>query len=622
MPDQRYPNGSPSRNNPRSYRSYEERYSYSTREGASSQRSRSSAYDDGRASRANSYESAQANNPRYSGRSSRGESRSAGADRVMVESRSSYSSANPRARRDAYNAQVGDAQYSGLYTDQYGDQYSDPYADRRAVRGGGQYSDRYADRYASASSADRRNAARSARSARSVEVDEIPEIEASESADTSARRSARTRVSRAEAARAASRAEVDGMKPLGGDAGRYGSANYSSQRGRSRGGNPISKVLVIMVALALFGAGFGIYNIVNPAQFEVSINGMTKTLERGTTIDDVINEGVVSPVAGDFIAVDNSIITEGGGDRFSAVLNEKEVIDGTIKLHKDDVIQVSDGKDIMEEYSVSEVYVDPGQSVAGVGSIHHYVDGVQGVTEVRTGATSGLTVETVITPVSDAMYKSYNADVGADKVIALTFDDGPWPETTDQILDILAQYGAKATFFTIGNQIDDYPEATKRIVDEGHQLCTHTWDHAEGSGQGVNLTYMTAEEQIAEITKGYEAIKAITGQEASRIIRAPGGNYSGDIVWTLAPYVDAEIGWNVDTQDWARPGADAIAQAILSSEPGDVVLMHDGGGNRTQTVEALRIALPKLVERGYKFVTMDELIAYNDPASMEPGTWN
>ena len=338
--------------------------------------------------------------------------------------------------------------------------------------------------------------------------------------------------------------------------------------------------------------------------------------------NDIIAEGIVSPVAGDLIAVDNSVITEGAGDRFSAMLNDVETNDGTTRLHKDDVIQVSDGKDIMEEYSVEEVTVEPGQAVDGIGSIHHYVKGVQGKTEVRTGATSGLTVETVITPVSDAMYKSYNADVGADKVIALTFDDGPWPETTDQVLDILKEHGAKATFFTIGQQIDDYPEATKRIVDEGHQLCTHTWDHADGSGQGVNLTYMTAEEQVAEITKGYDAIKAITGQEASRVIRAPGGNYSGDIIWTLEPYVDAEIGWNVDTQDWARPGADAIAAAILSAEPGDVILMHDGGGDRSQTVAALRIALPQLVERGYKFVTMDELIAYNDPASMEPGTWN
>ena len=73
-----------------------------------------------------------------------------------------------------------------------------------------------------------------------------------------------------------------------------------------------------------------------------------------------------------------------------------------------------------------------------------------------------------------------------------------------------------------------------------------------------------------------------------------------------------EIGWNVDTEDWRRPGAEAIAQRLLSVKPGDVVLMHDGGGDRSQTIEALKIALPQLVEEGYKFVTIDQLIAYDD----------
>ena len=77
--------------------------------------------------------------------------------------------------------------------------------------------------------------------------------------------------------------------------------------------------------------------------------------------------------------------------------------------------------------------------------------------------------------------------------------------------------------------------------------------------------------------------------------------------------MDAEIGWDVDTEDWRLPGADAIASRILSVQPGQVILMHDGGGDRSQTVEGLRIALPQLVEQGYSFVTVDELIAYGAP---------
>ena len=92
-------------------------------------------------------------------------------------------------------------------------------------------------------------------------------------------------------------------------------------------------------------------------------------------------------------------------------------------------------------------------------------------------------------------------------------------------------------------------------------------------------------------------------------MRAPGGNFHDSIIDTLWPYVDAEIGWDVDTHDWSRPGVDSIVESLLSVEPGQVVLMHDGGGDRSQTVEALRQALPILAERGYRFVTISELLS-------------
>ena len=242
---------------------------------------------------------------------------------------------------------------------------------------------------------------------------------------------------------------------------------------------------------------------------------------------------------------------------------------------------------------------------------------MNGVRTTKTGDVSGITLVEDTQPVVNEEYKIYNANVGDDKVIALTFDDGPWPDSTDQILDILDQYDAKATFFTIGNQIESHSSTVKRAHDAGHQICTHTWDHASGSGQGVNLTYMTADEQISEVQKGMEAISSATGADASTVMRAPGGNFFGDLVWTLQPYITAEVGWNVDTEDWRRPGVDAIVERIESAQPGDVILMHDGGGDRSQTVEALRQALPVLKEKGYRFVTVDELLAYPIPTSNE-----
>ncbi len=84
----------------------------------------------------------------------------------------------------------------------------------------------------------------------------------------------------------------------------------------------------------------------------------------------------------------------------------------------------------------------------------------------------------------------------------------------------------------------------------------------------------------------------------------------------MAPYVTYEIGWNIDTTDWERPGADKVEAAIMKAGAGDIVLMHDGGGDRSQTVEALAKALPKLKEEGYHFITISELLAYNNPADM------
>lgn len=100
------------------------------------------------------------------------------------------------------------------------------------------------------------------------------------------------------------------------------------------------------------------------------------------------------------------------------------------------------------------------------------------------------------------------------------------------------------------------------------------------------------------------------------MIRTPGGNFNESTALNLKPLVSAEIGWNIDTEDWRRPGAEAIAEKIKQAKNGSIILMHDGGGDRSQTVEALRIALPYLKEQGFRFVTIDELLAYNDPANM------
>lgn len=390
-------------------------------------------------------------------------------------------------------------------------------------------------------------------------------------------------------------------------------SRYLDQRQQRRRKSPVA----IGVAVALLAAiGVGVYFFLNPLSFEVTINGVTHTVDRGTTLDAALEEGMAAPQPGNLLAIDGSLLAEGGGERFSATINGEATGDGTRELKKGDVIEISNGADVTETFQTSSEEI-PFERVEDEnywnGSLHVYTTGSNGIRTTKTGDVSGIQLVEETQPVVNEGYRIYNANVGEDKVIALTFDDGPWPDTTEEILDILEQYDAKATFFTIGNQIDSYSSTVKRAYDAGHQICTHTWDHASGSGQGVNLTYMSADEQVNEVQQGIAAISAVIGTEASHVMRAPGGNFFGDIIWTLQPYITAEIGWNVDTEDWRRPGVDSIVESILSVQPGDVVLMHDGGGDRSQTVEALRQALPTLKEQGYRFVTVDELLAYDIP---------
>lgn len=410
------------------------------------------------------------------------------------------------------------------------------------------------------------------------------------------------------------RGERPGATGAGGGAQRAGREWQQPKRGKS----PLAKIgcAVAAAAVVLLVAPTAYYALTTPASFNITLNGETKTIERFDSVDSLIKDGLADPQPGDYLAVDGSVIEAGGGEKSRITVNDKDPRATFWPLRQGDAVVVENGADVTEDYTFEEISTDPESTEAGWGAIHAYVDGKPRVTELRTGKDSGRTSEVEVQAAVDSAYVKYNAQTGGDKVVALTFDDGPWPETTEQVLDVLDQYGAKATFFTIGDQVAGHSDLVKRAFDAGHQICTHSWDHAAGSGNGVDLTRMSAEEQIAEVTKGYEAIEAVTGTTASHVFRAPGGNFTGSIVWTLRDYVDAEIGWNVDTEDWRRPGADTIANRIMSAKSGEIVLMHDGGGDRTQTVEALRTALPYLRDQGFRFVTVDELLAYNSPTDM------
>ena len=379
---------------------------------------------------------------------------------------------------------------------------------------------------------------------------------------------------------------------------------------------------ILLVVFLCVGGWFFVQHYMN---FNVTVNGHDVMVQRGDTVTRLVKLGYAKPKPGNLLAIDGTLLTEGGGEICSATINGEKASADT-ELTNDAVVQIGDGEDTTEEYTSKEEPVpfeheddDTGFDSYWAGSIHLLSNGKDGKQVTKTGKVSGISTSEVTEPPINAGYRIYTAKP-SDKVIALTFDDGPWEGTTKQILDVLEQNGVKATFFTIGRQIAEDTADVKRAAEMGCQICTHTWDHADGSGGGVDITRMSAQEQIEEVTKGYEAIKSVTGQEPKHIIRAPGGNFHDDAITNLWDYVNAEIGWDVDTEDWQKPGADVIAERIMSATSGNVILMHDGGGERDQTVEALRIALPKLKEQGYKFITIDELLAYGMPHSNSDNT--
>lgn len=344
----------------------------------------------------------------------------------------------------------------------------------------------------------------------------------------------------------------------------------------------------------------------------ITINGQELSLSGDKTIEASIEAANVPYNPGNLIAVDGSVIERGGGNLFSATVNGSQAQANDV-LNDGDSVIIADGTDIEEESYTEERDLTSNATVDGIGAVHR-IDtvGENGSQLVKIGTVSGkeAPIEVLREP-TDTKVSRFNINTNGEKIIALTFDDGPSSDYTNSVLDILAQNNAKATFFTIGDRITDSTKAiVGRAFNEGHQVSTHSYDHASGSGQGVNLGYMSDEEQVAEITKGYESIKNATGAECSKTIRTPGGNFGENVIANLAPYITYEIGWNIDTNDWQRPGASVIEERILKASPGDIILMHDGGGNRAQTVDALRAALPKLAAQGYKFVTVDELLEY------------
>ena len=181
-------------------------------------------------------------------------------------------------------------------------------------------------------------------------------------------------------------------------------------------------------------------------------------------------------------------------------------------------------------------------------------------------------------------------------VIALTIDDGPSPIYTPQILSLLRRYGVVATFSMVGENVAAYPAIAREVAAAGHLIINHTWTHA-------NLTELAPAAMADQISRASDAIGEAT-RTTPVMFRAPYGAWSPAVLAQCRQMRLAPLDWSVDPRDWARPGVSAITTNIMrNTRSGSIILEHDGGGNRAQTVAALSYVLPRLLDEGYHFRT-------------------
>ncbi|MFI5839056.1 polysaccharide deacetylase family protein [Catenuloplanes sp. NPDC051500] len=179
--------------------------------------------------------------------------------------------------------------------------------------------------------------------------------------------------------------------------------------------------------------------------------------------------------------------------------------------------------------------------------------------------------------------------------ITLTFDDGP-SQFTDQVLDMLKESGIKAMFCVIGSQVRTHASQMRRIVAEGHTLCNHTWNH------DFQLSERKPEDIVKDLVRTNDAIHTVVPNAPIRYFRNPGGNFNHRTVSVAQGLGMVPLYWSIDSRDWESKDSKKICDQVDGgAHPGAIVLLHDGGGDRKETLKALKTILPFLKER-YQFV--------------------
>ncbi|MDY0340346.1 MAG: polysaccharide deacetylase family protein, partial [Coriobacteriia bacterium] len=266
-------------------------------------------------------------------------------------------------------------------------------------------------------------------------------------------------------------------------------------------------------------------------------------------------------------------------------------------------IEVHTPPDVVEPSRVETRAIEVGPRTVGRGvTAKTLVPGVKGVERLTIGALSGDVLATeVLTEPQPGFARMVPAE--GTPLVALTFDDGPWPVQTEAILKILAEREVPATFFMLGSQVERLPATARAVVCAGHVAGNHTYWHAQ-------LDKVTPAIAESEIRSTNTVIQAATGV-TPHWLRPPCGRLGGNAPVYIASAGMVPALWTVDPQDWRKGQTpSAIIESVVGSvRPGAIVVLHDGGGDRSATIAALPAIIDRLRAAGYEFVTLDELPA-------------
>ncbi|MHB1344831.1 MAG: polysaccharide deacetylase family protein [Thermoleophilia bacterium] len=352
---------------------------------------------------------------------------------------------------------------------------------------------------------------------------------------------------------------------------------------------------LLALALALLIVMAGPSGDLGAARF-ITVDGIAVAVSEGTTLEQVTEARAVSPAPGARLDVAGDVILPGSGGSGMVEVRGR-VASPDMELNDGTSVTTRRGPDRPEALVRTTQVLPHGVASEGSGSVVALVRrGADGEKELFVGESSRRTAAVfVLSEPVDGLLRHSSGLSSGQKAVALTFDDGP-SRYTDEIVAVLADKGIPATFFWVGSVAAGKDETIRQVRAAGHEVENHSWSHAD-------LTTLDGAAIASEIARTAEALGG------TRFLRPPYGSYNSDVAEQAGLQGQRLALWDVDSLDWKiRDAASITARVKAGVKPGAVIIMHDGGGDRSQTVAALPAVVQWLLEEGYALTTLRQLV--------------